>query len=553
MLSRIKNVRVRPVETVHSEVSALVDRVTTRVGGPARLRVVLLLAGVLSLQSADIGTIGALAAQLEKALHADNTELGLLTTAASLVGAVAALPVGVLADRANRVRLLVWATAAWSVGMAASGFADGYVMLLLTRLALGAVIGVSGPVVASLTGDLFPAKERARIYGMVLTGELIGSGLGLVISAELGAAAGWRAPFFVLAVPSLVLAVLLHRLLPEPARGGQSWLYPGAEEIKPAGTVAAEPSPAPVSPANPAPVSPATATGPDLGVTPPFGTSEVRRHARERQDVEPNRDLVLGEDPAQLSPWAAARYVLRIRSNLVLIAASVLGNFFLAGIQAFALLYVETHFGVSQALGTVVLVVIGAGAIVGTLLGGRLADRLVGRKIADGRVLLAGFTFVGAAVIFLPGLAVTNLLVAVPFFLIAVLFVSAPSAPLAAARLDVVPSGLWGRAEAVRTFARSLLQGFAPLLFGYVSSLLGGPHANLGAGLNIVPHQVQAAAGRGLEYTFMIMLVPLLAAGALLLFSRRTYLVDVLTADVSERTVARAAANKTRAKPKPEN
>jgi hypothetical protein len=99
VLSKIKGVKVRPVEAVHSEVSALVDRVTTRVGGPARLRVVLLLAGVLSLQSADIGTIGALAAQLEKALRADNTELGLLTTAASLAGAVAALPVGVLADR----------------------------------------------------------------------------------------------------------------------------------------------------------------------------------------------------------------------------------------------------------------------------------------------------------------------------------------------------------------------------------------------------------------------------------------------------------------------
>jgi hypothetical protein len=125
LLPRIKKVGVRPVETVHSEVSALVGRVTTRVGGPARLRVVLLLAGVLSLQSADIGTIGALAEELEKALRVDNTELGLLTTAASLVGAVAALPVGVLADRSNRVRLLVWATAAWSVGMAASGFADG--------------------------------------------------------------------------------------------------------------------------------------------------------------------------------------------------------------------------------------------------------------------------------------------------------------------------------------------------------------------------------------------------------------------------------------------
>jgi len=520
------------------------------VGGRARLRVVLLLAGVLSLQSADIGTIGALAAQLEKALRVDNTELGLLTTAASLVGAVAALPVGVLADRSNRVRLLIWATAAWSVGMAASGLADGYVMLLLTRLALGAVIGVSGPVVASLTGDLFPAKERARIYGMVLTGELIGTGLGLVISAELGAAAGWRAPFFVLAIPSIVLAVLLHRLLPEPARGGQSWLYPGAEEIKPAETASGAPGTNAALGPSSTPISAAAPT--ELGHTPPFGTSEVRRHAQEREDIQPNRELVLRLDPAQLSPWAAARYVLRIRSNLVLIAASVLGNFFLAGIQAFALLYVETHFGVSQPLATVVLVVIGAGAIVGTLFGGRVADGLVGRKIADGRVLLAGLTFVGAAVVFLPGLAVSSLLVAVPFFLVAVVFVAAPGAPLAAARLDVVPSGLWGRAEAVRTFARNLLQGFAPLLFGYVSSLLGGPHANLGVGLTIIPHQVQAATGRGLEYTFMIMLVPLLAAGALLLFSRRTYLVDVLTADVSERTVARSAANSILEKPVPE-
>jgi hypothetical protein len=78
-----------------------------------------------------------------------------------------------------------------------------------------------------------------------------------------------------------------------------------------------------------------------------------------------------------------------------------------------------------------------------------------------------------------------------------------------------------------------------------VSSLLGGPHANLGTGLNTVPHQVQAAAGRGLEYTFMIMLVPLLAAGALLLFTRRTYLVDVATADVSERTIAASTAAST--------
>ena len=74
---------------------------------------------------------------------------------------------------------------------------------------------------------------------MVLTGELVGTGIGLVVSAELGAFVGWRAPLLVLALPNAVLAILLWRLLPEPARGGQSWLYPGDEEIKPAEEVEA--------------------------------------------------------------------------------------------------------------------------------------------------------------------------------------------------------------------------------------------------------------------------------------------------------------------------
>ena len=128
--------------------------------------------------------------------------MGLLITASSLVAAASSLPMGVLVDRTNRVRLLVVTVSLWSVCMAASGLATDYGVLLVTRLALGAVIAAAGPAVASLTGDLFPATERSRIYGMVLTGELLGAGAGLILSADVGAAAGWRAPFFVLAAPA---------------------------------------------------------------------------------------------------------------------------------------------------------------------------------------------------------------------------------------------------------------------------------------------------------------------------------------------------------------
>ena len=497
--------------------------------------------------------MGALARQLEKAFGIGNTQLGLLTTVTALVAAIACLPFGVLADRAKRVKLLSWAVAGGAVCMVASGLAHGYVMLLATRFALGAVTAASGPLVTSLTGDLFPAQDRSRIFGMVLTGELVGSGIGLVVAAELGAFAGWRAPLIVLAAPNALLAVLLWRLLPEPARGGQSWLYPGDEEIKPAEEVEAD-GLSPISqtvpqstvlqsngdrPSGPGPAGTADPPGaPD--------TADVRQRTRELKGVHANRKLVLRQDAARLSPKAAAIYVLRIPSNLVLIAASALGYFFLAGLQAFAVLFAETHYGVSQTLVVFVLVAVGVGGVAGTLYGGRLADNLVRKGVADARPLVAGVAFIAAALAFLPGLVSSNILVSLPFFAIAAGFVAAPDPPLDAARLDVVPSRLWGQAEAVRTFARNILQSFAPLLFGYISALFGGPHASAADSAN--PH-LEAVAGRGLEYAFIIMLVPLLAAGILLLLTRRIYLVDVATADVSERATTDAKRSTARAEP----
>ncbi|MEA2412444.1 MAG: hypothetical protein QOC77_3005, partial [Thermoleophilaceae bacterium] len=71
-------------------------RVVRRVGGPARARVILLFGAVLALSGADAATIGAAAPQLEHALHIGNTQIGLLSSVALLVGAVFTIPVGLL-------------------------------------------------------------------------------------------------------------------------------------------------------------------------------------------------------------------------------------------------------------------------------------------------------------------------------------------------------------------------------------------------------------------------------------------------------------------------
>jgi predicted MFS family arabinose efflux permease len=482
-------------------------------GGPARGRVVVLFACVLALQTADLGTIGAVATQLESSLRITHTELGLLATTTALVGAVATIPLGLLADRVKRVPVLAASIVLWSAALVASGAADSYGMLLMTRLALGVVIAAAGPMLGSLVGDLFPPRERARIFGYMLTGELAGSGLGLLISGAISAALGWRAAFWILALPGLLLAAAIARLLPEPARGGQSRLEPGAREIRGVDDDPADRDSEPTS-------SPGAQRE---------RVDRARRAVRE-EAVSPRPELVLHSNPADMSLWSAIRYVLRVPTNVLLIVASGLGYFFFAGVNTFAVVFVRAQYGLGQAPAVLALSVLFIGALAGVLLGGRLADRLLDRGRIDARIMVGAVAYVAAAAIFVPGLLVPWLALALPLYLVATAALSAANPPLDAARLDIMHSRLRGRAEGVRTTVRTLGVAAAPLLFGVIADQLGGSIPDTTERLQTIP----ASAGHGLAYTFLIMLVPLACAGVILMRARRTYPRDLATAAASE-------------------
>ncbi len=488
------------------------DKLSERVGGRARLRVITLLASVLGLESADSATVGAVAAPLEHALHIGNTQLGLLVTVSTAVGAVATLPMGMLVDRMSRVRLLTTAIIVWSVVMVVSGFAVSYLMLLLTRLALGAVVATAGPAIASLTGDLFLPGERGRIYGYILSGELIGAGTGLLVAGDIAGVLSWRASFVILALPGMVLAVALRRLLHEPLRGGQSRLLPEHELDQ---------------------------DDDGEGRPRPDDEGELAQEV-ESAKVAPHRQRVLLTDPGLMPLTKAVRYVLSVRTNVVLIVASALGYFFFSGLRTFAVEFLRGRFGLGQATASTLLVGVGAGAVVGVLASGRLADRLIGGGRIAARPLVAGLAFLGAAVMFVPALLVVSLVAALPLILVAGVFYGATNPPLDAARLDIMQHHLWGRAEAVRTSLRSLFEASAPLVFGIVSADFGGSHAGLAAASGSSTSGAAANSNAsGLDATFLVMLVPLLVAGlTLLVFARRTYPRDVATAVASEHNTA---------------
>ncbi|HVC15336.1 MAG TPA: MFS transporter [Acidimicrobiales bacterium] len=512
-----------------------VGAVTERVGGPARVRAVLLLASVLALSAADTGAIAAIAPRLETSLHIGNVQIGLLVTVSALAAATGMLPVGWVTDRSNRVRMVAVAVVLWSVAEVVSALSPDYIFLVIVRVALGALTAVTGPTLASLTGDLFPARERSEIYGYILAGELVGAGLGLLVAGLVSSVFTWRPALAVLAIPSFALAWLFHRHLPEPARGGQSRLERGATEIVTAEDVeeaadAAGPSGAEdVAGGRRARAAADTASPPPQRDESPMAREVRRRH------IDPDKGLVLDRDPLELGWWEAFRYVLAVRSNFALIAGSALGYFFFGGVETFALIYLEGHYGIGQAVATLVALAVGGAAIAGAVVGGRGTDGLLHRGRLDARFLVPAVAFAGMIVVFAPAVISTSLIVAIPLFLVAGFCIGAPNPGLDSARLDVMPSRMWGRGEAVRSFLRSILQAFAPLVFGLVSSVFGGRAAGFGVTGHGTHVKNAASHAVGLEQTFLIMLVALGAAAVIVWWGRRPYAVDVAAATETER------------------
>ncbi len=463
------------------------SRLVVAVGGPARTRVVVLMACVLALASADTATVGASAVELRHALGISNTDIGLLVTVTAVVAAVFSLPFGVLADRARRTWILSFALVTWGGAMLWSATASSFGQLLVARLALGAVTAAAGPVVASLSGDWFPAAERGRIYGYILTGELLGAGAGFAVTGDI-AALSWQAAFVILALPAFALAWLIFRL-PEPVRGGQ-------------GALAAEPGLRPRPGKPPAPAENGSAQRPE--------PADPQRLAREK-GIQPDPELVR-RATARMTFRQAVRYVLAVRTNVALIISSACGYYFLAGIQTFGTEFVGGQYHVGQAVANLLLLVVGVGAVGGVLAAGPISDALLHRGHLNARINTAAVAATAAVLLFIPAFITHSAFTALPYVIFAAAALTAQNPPIDAARLDIMPPWLWGRAEGIRTFLRTAAQAVAPVLFGAVADYVFG------------------GGTQGLRWTFVVMLLPLGAAAVFLYGARRLYPVDVATA-----------------------
>lgn len=149
-----------------------------------------------------------------------DTALGFLSGFAfALFYATLGIPVAWLADRSNRRNIIAWAIAVWSAMTAACGLAQNFWQLALARVGVGIGEAGSSPPSHSMISDLYPPEKRSGALAIYALGVYIGIMLGYLIGGNVSEWVGWRAAFFVVGLPGLLIALLVRYTLREPPRG----------------------------------------------------------------------------------------------------------------------------------------------------------------------------------------------------------------------------------------------------------------------------------------------------------------------------------------------
>ena len=189
-------------------------------GDKARWYVVAVLALIYAVNIADRYVVSTVMESIRLDLHLTDSGIAVLTgVSLALFYVTLGIPISLLADRANRRNIIGAALVVWSLMTACCGFAQSFWQMLVARIGVG--IGEAGgtPPSTSMMADLFPPRERPMALTFYTLGAPVGAWLGAQCAGQLADAYGWRAAFYGLGLPGLLLGLLVFLTVREPRRG----------------------------------------------------------------------------------------------------------------------------------------------------------------------------------------------------------------------------------------------------------------------------------------------------------------------------------------------
>lgn len=181
---------------------------TTQAAAPARAAfgpmVVPLLALAVFINYVDRGNLATAAPLIKGELALSSTEIGFLISAFFWTYTPGLVLAGWLADRFNAYYTLAAGLALWSLATLASGFAGGFVALLLLRLVLGVGESAAFPCSSSLIAKHVPAHRLGAANGLIIVGLSLGPAVGIFFGGLMMAELGWRGVFILFGAVSLL-------------------------------------------------------------------------------------------------------------------------------------------------------------------------------------------------------------------------------------------------------------------------------------------------------------------------------------------------------------
>ena len=171
---------------------------------------------------------------IRNSLDISDTQVSLLHGFAfALFYTILGMPIGWLADRGNRIKIITVAVYLWSFATAACGLANSFLQMFLARVSVGVGEAALSPSVYSLVPDYFKPEKLSRAFSFYNAGLFIGSGLALVIGGAIieitpaldlpivGHLEPWQVTFMYVGLPGLLIGLWVMTLR-EPKRLGKT-------------------------------------------------------------------------------------------------------------------------------------------------------------------------------------------------------------------------------------------------------------------------------------------------------------------------------------------
>lgn len=197
---------------------SVAERLREKVTGGSPLLPLVVLVGLNFTDELDRSAFAVLLPDIRDHFGLDNSGALAIVALATAAALLLTVPVATWADRSDRYRIALLGAAGWAAFSLGTGVA--FTAWLLVVMRSGSAIGnaVIFPTHNSLLADTFRPEIRPRIYSLHRSANAVGTIVGTLAGAGLAAAFGWRTPFFVFALPTVVLVVLGLRLR-DPGRG----------------------------------------------------------------------------------------------------------------------------------------------------------------------------------------------------------------------------------------------------------------------------------------------------------------------------------------------